>query len=163
MVRVGHALRDLPLIHEAFAAGRLSFDKVRALTRVATAGDETLWLELALEASGSQLARICHAYRRAIAVDDPRRTALQRARRRLVSWWLDADGMLALCATLPPEEGRLVLNAIESAVSRTLAKDQAAAAASGGAPFGLDHTIVVVAGNIANRAARRSAEQPSGP
>jgi len=105
MVRVGHALRDLPLIHEAFAAGRLSFDKVRALTRVATADDETVWLELALEASGSQLARICHAYRRAIAVDDPRRAALQRARRRLGLWWLDEDGMLALYATLPPEEG----------------------------------------------------------
>ncbi len=126
MVRVGHALRDLPLIHEAFAAGRLSFDKVRALTRVATADDETMWLELALEASGAQLARICHAYRRAIAIDDPRRAALQRARRRLVSWWLDEDGMLALYATLPPEEGRLVLNAIESAVARSLASGKAA-------------------------------------
>ncbi len=126
MVRVGHALRDLPLIHEAFAAGRLSFDKVRALTRVATSDDEAIWLELALEASGSQLARICHQYRRAIAVDDPRRAALQLARRRLVSWWLDEDGMLALYATLPPEEGRLVLNAIESAVSRSLAHEKAA-------------------------------------
>ena len=128
MVRVGHALRDLPLIHEAFAAGRLSFDKVRALTRVATADDEAMWLELAVEASGAQLARICHAYRRAIAVDDPRRAALQRARRRLVSWWLDEDGMLALYATLPPEEGRLVLNAIEFAVSRSPGNADAAGA-----------------------------------
>ncbi len=37
------------------------------------------------------------------------------------------------------------------------------AAGSGGASFDLDHTIVVVAGNIANAAARRRAEQPSGP
>ncbi len=119
MLRVGHALRTLPLIHEAFAAGRLSFDKVRAMTHVAAANDEAIWLQLALEASGSQLWRICRQFRRSIAVDDPNRAALQRARRRLVSWWLDDDGMLALYATLPPEEGRLVLNAIESAVSRS--------------------------------------------
>ncbi|MGH7723587.1 MAG: DUF222 domain-containing protein [Candidatus Dormibacteria bacterium] len=116
MLRVGWVLRGLPGITEAFAAGRLSFDKVRALSRVATAADESIWLEVALEASGSQLARICRQFRRSVAVDDPSRSALQRARRRVVSWWLDDDGMLALYATLPPEEGRLVLNAIESAV-----------------------------------------------
>ncbi|HWF56962.1 MAG TPA: DUF222 domain-containing protein, partial [Candidatus Dormibacteraeota bacterium] len=54
-------------------------------------------------------------------VDDPERAAMQRARRRVVSWWLDEDGMLALYATLPPEEGRLVLTAIESAVVRAAA------------------------------------------
>ncbi len=118
MLRVGHTLRVLPLIHEAFAAGRLSFDKVRAITHVATAEDEALWLELAVQASGAQLARICRAYRYALAVDDPERAARRRARRRVVSWWLDEDGMLALYATLPPEEGRLVLNAIEAAVVR---------------------------------------------
>jgi hypothetical protein len=120
-LRVGHALRELPLIHAAFAEGRLSFDKVRALTHVATAADEAIWLGIALEASGSQLARICLQFRRSIAIDDPNRAALQRARRRLVSWWLDEDGMLALYATLPPEEGRLVLAAIEAAVVRPAA------------------------------------------
>lgn len=33
-VRVAHALTDLPLITEAFAAGRISYSKVRAITRV---------------------------------------------------------------------------------------------------------------------------------
>jgi hypothetical protein len=36
-------------------------------------------------------------------------------------------------------------------------------AAGGGAPFDLDHTITVLAGNLANAAARRTADQPSGP
>jgi Domain of unknown function (DUF222)/HNH endonuclease len=121
MLRVGHALRELPGIHAAFAEGRLSFDKVRAVTLVASGEDEAIWLDIALEASGSQLARICQQFRRSIAVDDPERAALQRARRRVVSWWLDDDGMLALYATLPPEEGRLVLTAIESAVVRPAA------------------------------------------
>jgi hypothetical protein len=141
MVRVGHALRELPLIHAAFAEGRLSFDKVRALSYVATADDEAIWLDIALEASGSQLARICQQFRRSIAVDDPKRAEMQRARRRVVSWWMDEDGMLALYATLPPEEGRLVLNAIESAVARSVATrvddatGEAREAAGGDDPF----------------------------
>lgn len=79
LVRIGHALRELPLIHQAFAAGRLSFDKVRVLTHVVTAVDESLWLELALEASGAQLARICREFRRAVAIEEPERAARQRA------------------------------------------------------------------------------------
>jgi hypothetical protein len=123
MLRVGHALRVLPHIHDAFATGQLSFDKVRALCWVARPDDEALWVELALEASGSQLATICRQFRRSIAVDDPERAALQRAQRRVVSWWLDEDGMLALYATLPPEEGRLVMAAIEAAVRRPVPSD----------------------------------------
>ena len=40
LVRVGHALSRLPGIAQAFAGGRLSFDKVRVVTQVATAADE---------------------------------------------------------------------------------------------------------------------------
>lgn len=40
LLRVGHALKDLPLIAAAFNEGRLSFDKVRAITRVATRDDD---------------------------------------------------------------------------------------------------------------------------
>src|SRR5437763_10246281 len=39
-VRVARALGGLPLIHEAFACGELSYAKVRALTRVATPAAE---------------------------------------------------------------------------------------------------------------------------
>src|SRR5690606_12745222 len=39
-VRVAHALRSLPAISEAFEKGRLSYSKVRALTRVANASNE---------------------------------------------------------------------------------------------------------------------------
>ena len=38
-VRVARALRDLPVIRGEFGAGRLSYAKVRALTRIADAGD----------------------------------------------------------------------------------------------------------------------------
>jgi hypothetical protein len=36
MVRAGHALEELPVLRAAFADGRLSFDKVKAVTKVAT-------------------------------------------------------------------------------------------------------------------------------
>src|SRR5215470_18944795 len=44
LLRVGHALAELPLIRQAFGAGRLSLDKVRAVLRVATPADEEVWL-----------------------------------------------------------------------------------------------------------------------
>src|SRR5207248_6407193 len=39
-VRVARALRALPLVAAAFADGRLSYSKVRAITRFATVDDE---------------------------------------------------------------------------------------------------------------------------
>src|SRR5690606_30397140 len=39
-VRVAHALKTLPAIGRAFAEGRLSYSKVRALTRVASPANE---------------------------------------------------------------------------------------------------------------------------
>src|SRR5437870_2759152 len=46
-VRVARRLPELPAIREAFAAGQLSFSKVRAITRVATAENEDALLMLA--------------------------------------------------------------------------------------------------------------------
>jgi hypothetical protein len=37
----------------------LSFDKIRAVTKVATSDDDEMWTLIALHASGAQLARIC--------------------------------------------------------------------------------------------------------
>ena len=39
-VRVARALRDLPVLRAEFSAGRLSYAKVRALTRIATPDTE---------------------------------------------------------------------------------------------------------------------------
>ncbi|MBW0104012.1 DUF222 domain-containing protein [Pseudonocardia sp. KRD-291] len=47
-LRVAHALTRLPATTEAFAAGRISYSKVRALTRVATANTEHHLLVIAL-------------------------------------------------------------------------------------------------------------------
>jgi len=121
IVRVGHALDDLPAIGEAFRTARLSFDKARAVTRVATPADEDIWLDVALAASGAQLTRICNAFRRSTAADGEDRTARQQAQRKLRCWWRE-DGMLELFATLPPEDAQVVLAAIESVAAARPAK-----------------------------------------
>ena len=124
MVRVGYALRQLPLLAEAFASGELSFDKLRHVTRVAQPADEELWLEVALHASGSQLARICRGFER--ATNGPGSAEAHLARRGLRSWWRE-DGMLELVAVLGPEDGAVVLAALEK-VQPTAPANEAVAA-----------------------------------
>src|SRR5438093_7995200 len=63
-VRVARRLEELPLIHEAFAGGELSYAKVRALTRIADADSEAELLDLAYQLTASQLERAVRAYRR---------------------------------------------------------------------------------------------------
>jgi hypothetical protein len=118
LVRMGHALEDLPEIARAFAAGELSPDKVRVLCRVATRDDEEVWLEIARQASGAQLTRIVRACRRCIDQADPDAAAGQRAARGVWTAW-DEDGTLRLRAVLDPEDGARVHAALET-VRRTL-------------------------------------------
>src|SRR5207247_2233071 len=61
-VRVARRLGELPLIRAAFGRGRLSYAKVRALTRVATAESEDELLALARHATAAQLDRMIGAY-----------------------------------------------------------------------------------------------------
>lgn len=63
-VRVARALRDLPLIAQAFGSGRMSYAQVRAATRVATVADQQSWVELAGQATGSQLERLARGVAR---------------------------------------------------------------------------------------------------
>jgi len=122
LVRVGHALSRLPGVAEAFAGGRLSLDKVRVVTQVATAADEEVWLELALSVTASQLGRICREYRQAMEVENPELAERQLAKRGL---WAEGteDGMLRLVALLPAEEGELVLQALEAVRAHPAAYD----------------------------------------
>src|SRR6187402_2718396 len=46
-IRVGRALRQLPEVERAFVEGEFSYSRVREVTRIATAADESKWLELA--------------------------------------------------------------------------------------------------------------------
>src|SRR5215213_840852 len=68
-VRVARALGGMPLTAGAFAQGRLSYSKVREITRVADAATEVELVELAGHTTASQLARVVRGWRRSDAVD----------------------------------------------------------------------------------------------
>ena len=63
-IRVGRALKVLPAIDEAFRTARVSYSKVRAMTRVATPENESKLLAIALESTASQLERVCRGVRK---------------------------------------------------------------------------------------------------
>ena len=110
-VRVARRLTELPGVRAAFARGELSYSKVRALTRAVQPGEEEHLLELALQTTAAQLERVVRSYRRALATEDPARLA----ERRFATFYWDDDGSLVVNARLAPEEGALVMNALEAA------------------------------------------------
>ena len=60
-VRVARALRDLPVLFAEFEAGRLTYSKVRAVTRVANEFNEVDVVSVALSSTGAQLEQIVRA------------------------------------------------------------------------------------------------------
>jgi hypothetical protein len=109
-VRVARALRDLPVIRARFAAGRLSYAKVRALTRIAAPATEAGLAELAGPMTANQLERFARAHRRVTRADD----AGARVRRRL-TWRVEEDGSLSGAFRLPPLQGAVLLKALRAA------------------------------------------------
>jgi len=108
-VRVARRLGELPLIHAAFAQGALSYAKVRALTRVATAEDEQELLPLARACTASQLERVVRGLRR-VSTEEGRE--LQESACLEVFW--ASNGALEIHGRLAPEDGALLLRALEA-------------------------------------------------
>ncbi len=109
-VRVARALPELPLVRAAFARGELSYGKVRELARVATAECEGELVELAGCMTAAQLERAARAYRR--VTSEEARDAHERA--SLTYHW-EEDGSLSLRARLAPEDGALLVTALQAA------------------------------------------------
>lgn len=114
-VRTAHALREMPAIAAAFADGRLSYSKVRALTRVVEYRDEHALLAYALKVSAEQLEERCREIRNASPEQSV--TGAWRAweRRSLIVSRDPARGILKITVELPIEDGEVVVNAIERA------------------------------------------------
>ncbi len=112
-VRVAHALKHLPLIHDAFANGAVSYSKVRAMTRVATPENEDYLLMIARHGTAAHVETLVRQYRRAVRSEELAAANDRHAAREL-SWYTDDDGMLVITARLSPEDGVRVLHAIEA-------------------------------------------------
>ena len=108
-LRVARVLETLPVVRAAFAAGRLSYSKVRALTRVATPDDEPVWAERARRMSAGELEQAVTAHRR--LRDDPE---ADHATRRCVVHW-DDKGRLRVTASLSPDRGAVFVAALDAA------------------------------------------------
>ena len=125
-VRVARALRDLPRIEAAFAAGRLSYSKVRALTRIAAPDCEVALVEFALSATASQTERFCRQWRR-VEHEADGRNGRRSEDGQSFEHWVDDDGFLTLKIRMPAEAGAELLTAIESRAERDHRRERAQA------------------------------------
>ncbi len=108
-VRVARAIKGLPVIRREFAAGRFSYAKVRALTRIATPETEADLAEMAECMTAGQLERFARAHRQVSRGQDA-----ARQRKRRLTWRVNDDGTITVSATLPPEDGAVVLQALRA-------------------------------------------------
>ena len=114
-VRVANALGELPKISESFAKGEISYSKVRAMTRVATADNEDYLLMIAQHGTAYHVETLVRKYRRAKKLQDLQEANKQHDERSLQVFY-EHDGSITLQVRLPAEKGALVLKAIELAM-----------------------------------------------
>ncbi len=117
-VRVARALKELPVVREAFAGGQLSFSQVRPITRVATADTEAALVELARHGTATHLQQVVRAWRRVAAADEAAAADRQYAE-RFVRWLWDDDGSLVMRGRLPAEDRAAVVAALQAAADET--------------------------------------------
>ena len=109
---IGRALARLTQIDAAFRDGVLSYSKVRAITRVATRGNEAVLLDIAGSSSAAQLESLVRTHER-IGGDERERVCSEE--RRGLTWHYE-DGMVVITAAVPAERGALVIRALEKVV-----------------------------------------------
>jgi hypothetical protein len=113
-VRVARALELLTEITAAMAEGRISYAKVRAMTRVAEAGNESYLLNIALHGAASHVEDVVRGYRRALDAAELTREAVQQRDQSL--WWhTEPDGSMIVRGRLPAEVGALFVRALQAA------------------------------------------------
>lgn len=110
-----HALDALPQISSALRAGRVSFSKVRAMTRVATPQNEDYLLMIADHGTASHVERLVRNYRKVKRTEALARDNQHHALREL-NWYIDDDGSYVLKARLGPEQGARIAQALDAAM-----------------------------------------------
>ena len=115
-VRVARALPGLPKVSAAFAAGRVSYSKVRALTRVATPANEELLVTYAQSATAAQLETVIAGYRRSQRAEEGLE-AHRMYERRSLRWWTDDEGFIHFAGKFPPDDGALIVGELERLVA----------------------------------------------
>jgi hypothetical protein len=136
-LRVGRKLRTLPTTSALFKVGKLSWSKVRLISRVATKDNERLLCHSALDASVSDVERLCKGYRWSDDKDDSdddangeNARAMRQWEGRALVYSMNSNGSTSIRLTLPPEQAKVFLNSIEHSVNQIaadhIAHDQSA-------------------------------------
>jgi len=112
-VRVARSLEALPEISAAFASGEVSYSKVRAMTRVATAANESVLVNVARHGTASHVEKLVRKYRWTER-RDAGKLAHAHANRAVHYFYDDADTFV-LHARLPAEIGAIVRKALDAA------------------------------------------------
>jgi len=121
-LRVGRKLRTLSTTTALFRAGKLSWSKVRLICRIANADNEKTLCHAALDASFSEVERLCAAYR--WNDDDDGKTENERAVRQWEERSLryntnrSGSGNMTITLTLPPEQALAFLNSVEHSLNQ---------------------------------------------
>jgi hypothetical protein len=111
-VRVAHALKDLPQISLEFRHGRVSYSKVRAMTRVATAKNEEYLLMIARHGTAVHVERLVHNYRNVKRIEALDSENTRHAQREL-HWYVDDEGYWVIRGRLTAEQGALVQTVLQ--------------------------------------------------
>ena len=120
-LRVGRNLRNLPVVTALFRAGKLTWSKVRVLTRVADEANESLLCHAALDASVSQVEKLCKDYR---WQDDEqsraneREQALKQWEARSFQWDNCRNGNVRISLSLPPYLAQAFLSSVEYSLAQ---------------------------------------------
>lgn len=134
-IRIGKTLEHLPLSDQAFADQRLSFSKIRTLTRVAKPENEEELLAIAQSVPAARFKHALAAW--SIKNEDPKDIDERQQRDRGVFVSTEPDGSLLAIVRLPTLDGGKLLAAIDgnmttnhsrlgaTAVAPTLAQQRA--------------------------------------
>lgn len=113
-VRVARALPKLPEISAAFSEGKVSYSKVRAMTRVATGKNENALLQIALHGTACHVETQVRLYRKTKRIEALEEENLRHGHREL-SWYIDDDDYWVFKGRFTAEQGALLQKALEAA------------------------------------------------
>ena len=118
-LRIGRLLPSLPAINAAFDEGRISYSKLRALTRIATPENEAELCEIAERFPAGRLRQELAAWLQ--RHETPDETEARHHAARGLWWRVDVDGMGVGCFRLPPQ----VLAILQATVNAEIDADPA--------------------------------------
>ena len=140
-VRVARKLAELPLIDEELRIGAMSCSQARAISRVATAENEKLWVGYAKHMPASQLDTLCRSYQNVQAYDQAHESetgamagagvAAQVAAQRTVTRRTLDNGMVKFEIVVASDEAAIVWAALNAGIAK-----------AGAAPTPADSSLV---------------------